>query len=100
MKKSPKKQMENMDAPMTKGDLKGLIEHLDNNFNVISESFQSINHRLDRHEKILDSHTEMIGELVVDVQMIKNDLHQKVDHSEFQSLSRRVSVLESKAKSK
>lgn len=47
-------------------------------------------------EKKVDGHTEMIGQIMEDVQEIKANLTQKVDLEEFTLLERRVITLETK----
>lgn len=71
-----------------------LIEHVDEKVGLIAEQHGDI-------RKILDSHTEMIGNLAVDVSLIKDDisfiknsLKKKVDYDEFAALERRVLLLE------
>ena len=61
-----------------------------------SRKFESIDAKLDEHSRKLDSHTQMIGQLMVDVQEIKTDLKQKVDRSEFARLEKRVIILETR----
>ena len=50
--------------------------------------------RFDSMEKKLDSHTEMIGQIMIDVAEIKNDLKQKVGRDEFARLEKRVLMIE------
>ena len=70
-------------------------EHLDA-LKGIKEGFDVIGRRLDRHEKILDSHTEMIGQIMVDVTSIKGDLKHQVDYDDFTRLEKRVGKIEVK----
>ena len=53
-----------------------------------------VNRKLDEHTEILTSHTEMIGTLMEDMTIVKNDLKQKVDYPEFSKLDIRVKTLE------
>ena len=78
-----------------------LIEAVNDNVALVAEQYGDIKKTLDVHTKILDSHTEMIGRLAVnleivkeDVGSIKNGLKKKVDGEEFSALERRVTVLE------
>lgn len=71
-----------------------LLEHVDEKVGLIAEQHGDI-------KKILDSHTEIIGNLAVDVSLIKDDisfiknsLKKKVDYDEFAALERRVLLLE------
>lgn len=82
----------------------GLNEKLDNHTQMFVEinvrldgmdgRLDGIDVRLDKVDGILDTHTQMIGQLMVDVQEIKIDLKQKVDKSEFVPLEKRVTALE------
>ena len=77
------------------------IEHVDSNVGLIAEQHSDI-------KKTLDSHTEMIGNLAVDMTIVKRDieiiktdiefikggLKKKVDAEEFSMLERRVALLE------
>lgn len=71
-----------------------LIERVDDNVKLVAEQYGDI-------KKTLDSHTDMIGKLTVDVaiikedaEFIKNSLKKKVDIDEFAALERRVLLLE------
>ncbi len=66
------------------------------NLKGIREGFEILNKKFDNQAKVLNSHTEMIGSLMVDVSSIKSDLKKKVDYDEFLSLVKRVQNLESK----
>ena len=61
---------------------------------TINENFIMVNRKLDEHTEILTSHTEMIGTLMEDMTIVKNDLKQKVDYPEFSKLDIRVKTLE------
>lgn len=69
------------------------------------EGFSVINKRLDRHEELLESHTEMIGQLMVDVtelkgdmKEVKNEIRGKISQKDFTKLELRVTRLEAKTK--
>jgi len=73
-----------------------LKEDSDSKMGLIGEQYRDI-------KTNLASHTEMIGSLMEDVQIIKSDvqflkseLKKKVDYDEFDALVKRVSLLESK----
>lgn len=75
-----------------------LSENFKGQVKVIAEQYGDIT-------KKLDSHTEMIGKLAVDVEVIKanveflkGSLKKKVDYEEFLALERRMSLLESKVR--
>ncbi len=79
--------------------LKGIKE----GFIVVNRKIDNITETLGGHSKKLDSHTEMIGSLVEnmeivkgDISTIKADLKKKVDYDDFLSLVRRVQKIEAK----
>ncbi len=53
----------------------------------VEAGFKKVNEKL-------DSHSEMIAQLMLDVAEIKNDLKQKVGRDEFARLEKRVLMLE------
>lgn len=87
-------------------------EDTDSKFQLIIEQFQGIQNTLNSHTETLSSHTEklnshdqMLGALMEDVSIIKSDvqflkmeLKSKVDYDEFNTLVKRVSLLEAKAR--
>lgn len=108
VKKSPKKTVKKSVAKSYSGDevkryIGSLSEDFQHKVSAIGEQFgglnkkiDGINVKLDEHGKILNSHTQMIGQLMTDVQEIKNDLKQKVDRTEFARLEKRVLAIESR----
>jgi hypothetical protein len=71
-------------------------EDLETKINLIAEQYQEI-------KSTQKNHTEMIGSMMEDVQIIKSDvqflkveLKRKVDYDEFDALVKRVALLESK----
>ena len=71
-----------------------LIEHVDDKVSLVAEQYGNI-------KKALDNHTEMIGSIKMDIEVIKADilfikggLKKKVDADEFSVLERRVALLE------
>ena len=80
-----------------------LIEHVDGKFDIVAEQYGDIKSTLNEHTKLLHAHTEMIGNLMVEMHIIKEDaefikhsLKRKVDVEEFAALERRVVLLEKK----
>lgn len=78
-------------------------EDFDSRVQLIAEQYHDIKTSLNSHTGTLASHTEMIGSIMEDMQIIKSDvqflkgsLKKKVDYEEFESLAKRVSLLESK----
>ncbi len=90
-------------------DIKRHISALSEDFQskvvVIAEQYGDVKKEIGGVKKILDSHTEMIGKLMTDAEIIKNNveflkggLKKKVDYDEFLALEKRMTVLESKIK--
>ncbi|MEI8270025.1 MAG: hypothetical protein WCG45_01525 [bacterium] len=90
--------------------LGALNEQNNETLKTIKEGFYIVNRRLDGHDKKFDSidkklnlHTEMIGNIMEDVsilkddmQIVKKELKKKVDYDEFLSLVQRVIKIEAK----
>jgi len=68
-----------------------LHDKLDTHITEISR----INDKLDDHGRILSSHTEMMGRLMIGVEEIKVGMNEKVTRSEFNKLESRLVSLES-----
>ena len=89
-----------------------VAEGLNDKISIIAEQYGGI-------KKTLDSHTEMIGSMAedieiiridlsdtkkdveiikTDIKLIKGDIKKKVDHEEFVVLERRVTFMEAKAR--
>ena len=75
-----------------------LSEEFQGRVKAVAEQFGGLNEKL-------DSHTEMIGKLVVDmdivktnVEFMKDSLKKKVDYEKFTLLENRVSLVELKAR--
>jgi hypothetical protein len=73
-------------------------EDLESKINLIAEQYQDI-------KATQKTQTEMMGSLMEDVQIIKSDvqflkveLKRKVDYDEFDALTKRVALLESKSR--
>lgn len=94
-------------------------EDLESKISLIAEQYQDIKSTQNSHTEMIGSlteqyqeikttqkvHTEMIGSLMENVQIIKSDvqflkreLKRKVDYDEFDALTKRVALLESKIK--
>jgi len=54
----------------------------------------NIEGRVGNIEKKIDSHTQMIGRIMEDVEEIKSGMREKVDRTEFVKLEKRLVVLE------
>jgi len=73
-------------------------EDLESKINLIGEQYEDI-------KSTQKTHTEMIGSLMEDAQIIKSDvqflkgeLKRKVDYDEFEALTKRVALLEAKTR--
>lgn len=103
-----KKQKNQTNAGQELRRLGVLIEHVDDNVGLIAEQYGEIKQNsneikkdIDNIKKTLNAHTEMIGKLTVDMEIIKTDtefikhsLKKKVDVDEFAALEKRVLLLE------
>lgn len=75
-----------------------VLESIRDNFRAFGEGLSGLGAKVEKGfsevNKKLDSHTEMIGQLMVDVAEIKHELKQKVGRDEFARLEKRVLMLE------
>lgn len=74
-----------------------LKEDFDSNIALIGEQHGSIMQKLDSHTEMIGATKEDIEVIKVNVEFIKSSLKKKVDLEEFESLEKRVSLLEAKA---
>ncbi len=95
------KKQKNQTADQELRRLGVLIEHVDDNVGLIAEQQGDIKKDISNIKKTLDEHSEMIGKLAVDMEIIKTDtefikhsLKKKVDVDEFAALEKRVLLLE------
>jgi len=103
MKKVVKKEKTVYTTSEMKRYLGALNETTNEHLKGIKEGFIVVNRKIDNITKTLHSHTEMIGTLMEDttilkedMQIVKKELKKKVDYDEFLSLVRRVQKIESK----
>ena len=97
MKQAKKLQARGKKEVGIRDEIRGLgvlIEHVDSNVSLVAEQYGDI-------KRTLDNHTEMIGSMKMDIEVIKADitfikggLKRKVDAEEFSILERRVALLE------
>ena len=76
----------------------GLTDRLDrveNKVDNLENKVDNLENRFDRVENTLNSHTEMIGELMENVSEIKIELKNKVNQKDFIELKQHVLVMES-----
>ena len=78
-----------------------VVEHVDGKVDLLAEQYGDIKKTLDQHTETLETHTEMIGDLAVNMQIVKSDieliksgLRKKVDVEDFEILEKRVAALE------
>jgi len=64
------------------------------NLKGIKEGFQIINRKLDQHTEMIGTLLEDVSILKEDMQIVKKELKKKVDYDEFLSLVQRVNKLE------
>lgn len=112
-----KKKKELFGTSEVKRYLGALSENFTHQVKGIAEQYTDLKKDISKINKTVESHTEMIGKILVDVtvvkedasvlkkdvsvikgdiSLIKNDLKQKVDREEFALLERRVLMLEKK----
>jgi hypothetical protein len=101
MKKNAKKEYSGDEVKRYLGVLSEDFQH---KVSAIGEQVSRVHNDVKEVKRVVDGHTEMIGKLMVNVEVIKGDileiktdLKQKVDRSEFVRLERRVLSLESLA---
>ena len=71
-----------------------VLEDIRSQVQGVAENVVGLHKKLDEFSVVQTTHTEMIGQLMVDVQEIKNDLKQKVGRDEFARLEKRVLMIE------
>jgi len=80
----------------------GLDKKMENGFSKTENSFSKVENSFSEMRDTMKSHTEMIGAVATDVEIIKQDIEflkggfrKKTDYDEFLTLEHRVSALES-----
>ncbi|MBI3589062.1 MAG: hypothetical protein HY093_01455 [Candidatus Liptonbacteria bacterium] len=78
-----------------------MIESVGDDVKLVAEQYVDLRNDVKSIKQTVESHTEMIGNLSVDLLIVKEDiefikgsLKKKVDVDEFSALERRVSLLE------
>ncbi len=99
MERKVKKKVD--DHSLAVGEIKrhmsALGEEYQGRLDGVIEQFGGINKKLDRLTNTSESHTEMIGKMMVQLQVISSDMKQKVDLQQFARLEKRVVLLEAKS---
>jgi len=97
-KRIVKKTKKDIDAKTEIRHLGVLMENMGDDVKLIAEQYGDIKNDIKNVKNVLDEHTEMIGNLMIDIQIIKTDvefiktsLKKKIDIEEFAALERRVS---------
>ena len=100
MNKSKKSKNDGKETTYSTGDMKRYLGALNEmhgeNLKGIREGFVVVNQKLDSHSEMIGSLMENMEIVKADISTIKADLKKKVDYDEFQSLVRRVQKIESK----
>ena len=73
-------------------------EETNSQFQLMGEQFKGIKSTLETQTQMLGAIMEDLTIIKADVQFLKVELRKKVDYDEFNELSKRVSLLESKAR--
>lgn len=81
-----------------KRHMSALSEEYQGRLDGVIEQFGGMNKRFDGVDKRLDTHTEMIGKIMVQLQEIQSDMKQKVDLQQFSRLEKRVVLLEARSR--
>ena len=76
--------------------LGALCETHDESLKAINENFFIVNRKLDEHTEMIGSLMENMEIVKGDISVIKGDLKKKVDYDDFLSLVRRVQKIEAK----
>ena len=71
-----------------------VLEDIRSHNKVFGEQLSAFGDKLEKVDKKLDSHTEMIGNIMIRLEEIKGELKQKVDYQDFVRLEKRVVHLE------
>ena len=74
-----------------------VLEDLRSHFRAFGENLDFVRSDVKEVKKTVNLHTQMIGQLMVDVQEIKTELKAKVDRDEFARLEKRVITLETRS---
>ena len=101
MKKAKKVSPKKIDISKEFRHLGVMIESVGDDVKLVAEQYGDLSDNVRDIKKTVDHHTEMIGNLAIDLTIVKEDiefikgsLKKKVDVDEFSALERRVSLLE------
>lgn len=79
-----------------KRHINALKEDVDSNVRLLVEQYASIEKKLDSHSEMIVAIKEDVEIMKINTEFIKGSLKKKVDLEEFETLERRVAVLETK----
>ncbi len=95
-----KKQTTNYSGEEMERHVGALKEHFTDSVKVVAEQFFGLRKEMkDGFKEInkrLDSHTEMIGKIMIQLEEVKGELKQKVNYQDFVKLEKRVVYLETR----
>ena len=85
----------------------GMMEEINDKFKIMEEGFKGVNERFDEIDKTLNSHTEQIANILVDLSSVRLNMQsvsyevsmhmdKKIDKKHFVDLEGRVRKLEKK----
>ncbi len=94
-KSTPKKRLQKKSGSSERDQYTVVLEELRSDFRIFGEALAGLDSKL---TKRLDTHQEMIGEIMTDLAEIKYNMRQKVDLSQFARLEKRVVRLERKVR--
>jgi hypothetical protein len=80
-----------------KRHMKVLTEDFKNEVKIVSEQVAGNTEKLEEHDQRFNRIDETLETVKLNMEVIKNDLKQKVSRDEFVILEKRVSLLESKS---
>ena len=70
------------------------LNEVRNDLNEVRTDLNEVRTDLKVVKKTVESHTEMIGRIMIDVEEIKSGMREKVDRNEFNKLEKRLVILE------
>lgn len=79
-------------------EVKVLLEDLRSNFKAFAEALDGQGRKIDKLGQTLTEMNEKLALVEIDVRFIRNQLSQKIDREEFETLENRVIILEKKLK--
>ena len=77
-------------------DLKSAIQTLAEQVADNTEQITGVKEKLEQHDKQFEDIKDNLGVIKLDLEVIKNDLKQKIGRDEFAILERRASMIEAK----